>query len=91
MGLKSDFKQLIHDIEESYSETVEWRRHLHQHPELSFEEYETSKFIAEKLEEFGLTVHRNVGGTGVIAKIEGQSLEKPLPSGQILMHCRSKT
>lgn len=71
MGLKSDFKQLIHDIEESYSETVEWRRHLHQHPELSFEEYETSKFIAEKLEEFGLTVHRNVGGTGVIAKIEG--------------------
>lgn len=67
-----NFQGLIRDIEQSYNEVVEWRRHLHQHPELSFHEYETSKFIAEKLEQFGITtVQRNVGGTGLVAKIEG--------------------
>jgi len=67
-----DFSDLIKDIEQSYNEVVEWRRHLHQHPELSFQEYETSKFIAEKLEQFGITeIQRNVGGTGLVAKIEG--------------------
>ncbi|WP_068315386.1 M20 aminoacylase family protein [Polycladidibacter hongkongensis] len=43
-----------------------WRHHIHKHPEFGFEEHETSKFVAEKLEEFGLEVHRNVGKTGVV-------------------------
>lgn len=66
-----DFKNLLEEIEHHFNEVVKWRRHLHENPELSFEEYETSKFIADKLEEFGFTVTRNVGGTGLIALLKG--------------------
>ena len=34
-------------------DVVAWRRHLHRHPELSFEEHETSAFVAETLDGFG--------------------------------------
>jgi amidohydrolase len=37
---------------------VEWRRHLHRHPEISFEEHETSAWIAERLSELGVAVER---------------------------------
>ena len=45
---------------------VEWRRHIHQYPELSTKEFKTSEFVANKLEAFGLEVHRDIGGTGVV-------------------------
>lgn len=45
---------------------IDWRRHLHKHPEFGTEEYKTSEFVANKLEEFGLDVHRGIGGTGVV-------------------------
>ncbi|AIW15559.1 M20 aminoacylase family protein [Vibrio tubiashii] len=45
---------------------IEWRRHLHQYPEFGTEEFKTSEFVANKLEEFGLEVHRGIGGTGVV-------------------------
>ncbi|EKE31774.1 MULTISPECIES: M20 metallopeptidase family protein [Salimicrobium] len=49
---------------------VEWRRHLHQHPELSFEEKETSAYIAEKLKKLEcFEVHEQVGGYGIVAVI----------------------
>jgi hippurate hydrolase len=47
-------------------EFVAWRRHLHAHPELAFEEQETAAFIAGKLREFGLEVREGIGGTGVV-------------------------
>ena len=47
-------------------EFVGWRRHLHAHPELAFEEQETAKFVAGKLREFGLEVHEGISGTGVV-------------------------
>mgnify|MGYP002712752067 CR=1 FL=1 len=43
-----------------------WRRDLHAHPELGFEEHRTSDFVARKLEEFGLEVHRGIAKTGVV-------------------------
>lgn len=46
--------------------SIEWRRHLHAHPELAFQEYETADFIAEKLTEAGIEVHRGLAGTGVV-------------------------
>ncbi|MCW3462955.1 M20 metallopeptidase family protein [Chitinophaga nivalis] len=49
------------------------RRHIHSHPELSFEEYETSRFIQEKLTEFGVPFKAGIAGTGVIALIEGKN------------------
>ena len=50
---------------------VEFRRHLHAHPELSFKEYATAAFIEEQLEAEGI-VCRPIAGTGVLAKIEGR-------------------
>lgn len=56
-----------------YDETVRWRRHLHQHPELSFQETKTAQFIIDKLHEFGIEhIRTNVGGNGIVAKICGK-------------------
>lgn len=65
--LDSVFSQL----DKAYEEMVAWRRYLHMHPELSFEEVETPKFIAQKLTEFGLEVRTGVGGRGVVGTIRG--------------------
>jgi amidohydrolase len=54
-----------------HDEMSEWRHHLHAYPELSYQEFETSRFIQEKLESFGLTVTSGIGGTGVVAVLEG--------------------
>ena len=52
---------------------TEWRRHLHAHPELRFEEHETARFVAEKLRAFGCDeVIEGVGQTGVVAVIRGR-------------------
>lgn len=51
-------------------EVLRFRRALHAHPELSFEEHETSRRIAEKLTEAGIPF-RPVAGTGLLARIEG--------------------
>lgn len=55
------------------TDVIKMRRYLHQHPELSFEEYQTADFIAKQLKAFGITdVKRNVGnGLGIVAKIRG--------------------
>ncbi|HET7522332.1 MAG TPA: M20 family metallopeptidase [Bacillales bacterium] len=47
---------------------IEWRRHLHSHPELSFEEYETAEFVAKKLRSLqGADIQTGVAKTGVVA------------------------
>lgn len=50
---------------------IEWRRHLHQHPEIGAEVPETAAFVAERLREMGLTVREKVGGFGVVGLLEG--------------------
>ena len=50
---------------------IAWRRHLHQHPELSNREFETAKFVADKLRSFGLTPQTGVAKTGVVAVLKG--------------------
>ncbi|OPG96356.1 peptidase M20 [Chryseobacterium mucoviscidosis] len=55
---------------------VEWRRHLHRNPEVSFHEEKTSSFVAGMLESFGVEVKQHVGGHGVIGSIRG---DKPGP------------
>ncbi|MEK4662623.1 M20 family metallopeptidase [Priestia sp. FSL H7-0729] len=52
---------------------VEWRRHLHRNPEVSFHEEKTSSFVADMLESFGVEVRRHVGGHGVIGTIRGDN------------------
>lgn len=58
-------------IKELYPEMIEWRRYLHRHPELSYQEERTSAFVADKLEEFGIKVRRNIGGFGVVGDLDG--------------------
>jgi hippurate hydrolase len=48
------------------------RRDLHAHPEIGFEEVRTSGIVAEKLKQWGVEVHRGIGGTGVIGVLKGK-------------------
>ena len=57
-------------------EVVRWRRHLHANPELSYEEYNTAKFVAKTLREIGLTPTEGVAGTGLVVLIEGKNSSK---------------
>ena len=50
---------------------IEFRRELHRHPELSFEEVQTAQYIEQSLAEAGISYSR-IAGTGVLAKIEGK-------------------
>lgn len=52
---------------------VTWRRHLHAQPELSFKEFETSRFVAERLRSFGGIEVSLVSETGVMGRIRGTS------------------
>ncbi len=48
---------------------VAWRRDIHMHPELSFQEFRTARLVADTLREMGLEVETGVGKTGVVARI----------------------
>lgn len=58
-------------LQSLFEDMVKWRRHMHQNPELSFHEYETSRMIAGLLEAWGLEVRQGVAGTGIVAKLKG--------------------
>jgi len=55
---------------------IEWRRQLHQHPELGNREYKTAEMVATYLKKLGLEVKTGVGKTGLIALLKG---DKPGP------------
>ncbi|MEI3612222.1 M20 metallopeptidase family protein [Pseudogracilibacillus sp. SO30301A] len=56
---------------------IDWRRHLHEHPELSFQEYETSKFIINKLVHLDFELQHPISKTGIVAILHG---EEPGPT-----------
>ncbi|SDH56301.1 amidohydrolase [Alteribacillus persepolensis] len=62
---------LFEQLDQLYDEMVDIRRHLHQYPELSFQEEYTPSYIAEFHEHLGHQVRRNVGNRGVTAVLEG--------------------
>lgn len=64
--MNSEITQFIHSIQD---EIIGFRRHIHQNPELSFEEYQTSEFIYNQLSKLGLQPKR-IGTTGVVAIIQ---------------------
>lgn len=76
MVMKDKIRKLASDYAQ---DIVSNRRHLHQNPELSFEEYKTSEFVFNKLSEYGLKPENGIGGTGVVALIEGND-----PSGKTI-------
>ncbi len=59
-----------------HQEIVDIRRHIHQHPELSFKEYETSAFVQGKLSNWGIPFQNGVADTGIVGYIKGKNPDK---------------
>ncbi|OBP16199.1 N-acyl-L-amino acid amidohydrolase [Rheinheimera sp. SA_1] len=62
---------LATDIQALMPKVIEWRRDLHQHPELSNREFRTSKLVAAELKKLGLEVQTGIAHTGVVAILKG--------------------
>jgi len=62
---------VINRIAAIHDEMTAWRRDIHAHPELGFEEERTARIVAEKLKSFGIEVHRGLAKTGVVGVLEG--------------------
>jgi amidohydrolase len=58
-------------LEHHRAQLVGWRRQLHANPEIAFQEERTSAFVADKLQAWGLEVHRGLARTGVVATLTG--------------------
>ncbi len=56
----------LSQIRRYHPELTELRRDIHAHPELGLEEHRTAEIVAQKLAEWGIEVHRGIGGTGVV-------------------------
>ncbi len=73
----------IHQLADQYlDEIIQYRRHIHQHPELSFEEYQTSAFVAQKLEEWGVPYESGIAKTGIIAILKGSNPNSKIVAGR---------
>ncbi len=70
MDLKSSIDAIT---AETTDDLIAIRRTIHRHPELGFEEFETSKLIAKHLEDLGVPYRSGIGQTGVVGLIEGAS------------------
>ncbi|WP_407169695.1 M20 aminoacylase family protein [Bradyrhizobium sp. ORS 111] len=62
----------IERIDSFADELTAIRRDLHAHPEIGFEEVRTSGIVADKLQSWGIEVHRGLGGTGVVGVLKGK-------------------
>ena len=67
---------VIEPIARLQEEMTRWRRDIHAHPELGFEENRTADIVAEKLRGFGLEVHRGIGKTGVVGVLRAGNAKR---------------
>jgi amidohydrolase len=64
----------IKSLSQSYSqEVIGLRRHLHANPELSYQEYNTVKFVAQTLRSYGIEPAEGIATTGLVAEIKGKN------------------
>lgn len=73
MNLKDKVKKLA---DKEFSNTRKLRRHLHQYPELSYQEKQTGKYIAKTLKELGIKHETGWANNGVVAYIQGKQTSK---------------
>lgn len=73
MEVLSQIKKLANSY---FNEVVSIRRHLHQNPELSFEEYNTSKYVCSILDKHNISYKNEIVKTGIVAIIEGKNPNK---------------
>ncbi|MET0371938.1 MAG: M20 aminoacylase family protein [Sphingobium sp.] len=68
---------VVNRIAAFHEDMTRWRHVLHQHPEIAFQEFRTSDFVADRLADFGIAVERGIAGTGLVATLrrgEGPSV-----------------
>ncbi len=61
----------LEELQSYQSQVTAWRRHLHQYPELGFNEYQTAEFIQHKLTEWDIPYQADIARTGVVGLIKG--------------------
>jgi amidohydrolase len=67
----------IKSLSQAYSsQVVEYRRYLHANPELSYQEFNTVKYVDEKLRSFGINKIESVATTGLVAEVKGKNPDK---------------
>lgn len=71
--MKEKIQELAHQY---HADVVALRRHLHAHPELSFEEVETGKYVAAQLAAMGVEHQHGIAENGVVALIKGKNPKK---------------
>jgi len=69
---------LLDPIVQFHGEMTDWRRDIHAHPELGFEETRTSDFVASMLKSFGCEVTRGVGRTGLVGTLQAGSRSRAI-------------
>ncbi len=62
--------KIIDELAAFKPELTRWRRDIHAHPELAFEEHRTAAVVAEKLASFGIHVDTGIAGTGVVGTLK---------------------
>ncbi|MGE7608040.1 M20 metallopeptidase family protein [Peribacillus frigoritolerans] len=70
-----DIQKLVEDVQD---EVIEWRRHFHENPELSFQEFETSKYVYDKLQSFENIEVSKVTPTSIMGRLVGSKPGKVL-------------
>lgn len=64
-------KQIDQQVEQELEQVILWRRAIHEHPELSNQEYRTAALVAEQLKNLGIEVQTEVAKTGVVGLLKG--------------------
>jgi len=76
LALPSFAQKKVHDkangmAKELEAKVIEWRRHIHQYPELSNREFKTAEMVAQHLRSLGIEVQTGVAHTGVVGILKG--------------------
>ena len=66
---KSEIKAKAKEV---FPQVVQHRRHLHKHPELSFQEEKTAQYVMKELDRLGISYQSGIGGHGVVGHIQGE-------------------
>lgn len=78
--MQEEIKQkVIRRANELFDKVCNYRKHLHSHPELSYQEHETMEFISKQLSKIGIPHEKGVADTGIVAMIRGKQHDEQQP------------
>src|SRR5581483_3199915 len=71
--MTTDLRAVLQDqVERGHARVVEWRRTIHAHPELAYQEHQTADLAARVLRELGAEVRTGLAGTGLVGLVKGR-------------------